>query len=426
MNIKTFFLPFIITIFFSACVHENLPIKDLKTYSQDPNKYVTKDLTFKNQQKANINFNKKYFSVWDNPKIKISKSVATWGFSYKKREIYLQNFSKASKQWFNKQIENSNFKEFKKVSKRAIMVKNSAVKVFPTIEMMFYNPYTAGEGFPFDYNQNSQIKINTPILVSHYSKDKAWVFIKSASVFGWVKISDIAFVSDKFIKEFKTNNYYIATKDKFNIHDNFFIEKIQLGTIFPKYKQSYLIAKKDLNHNAFIRYIKIDDENIDKKPLKFNSKNIAKVASQLIGEQYGWGGIFNFRDCSSFTKDFFSTFGVFLNRNSSQQIEDGKHFYIKNLSNKKKKEYIIKHAKAFKTLIHLPGHIMLYIGNNKGEPLVMQDVWGVKTRVFLYTKGRNIIGKNIISTLEFGKELQNYDDTKNVLDKIDYITILDE
>lgn len=426
MNLKTVFFTLFIAIFFSACVHQNAQIADLKEYSQNPNDYVTDDLTFNNQQKANKYFDKQYFNVWTNPKISISKRVATWGFVYKKREIYLQNFSKASKQWFDKLIDNSNFDDFKKVSKRAIVVKNSALKVFPTIEMMFYNPYTAGEGFPFDYNQNSQIKINTPILISHFSKDKAWAFIKSASVFGWIKVDNIAFVNNRFIKNFMTNNYYIATKDKFNIYDEFFIEKVQLGTIFPKKNSKYIVAKKDLKHNAYIKYISINEKNIDKKPLKFNTHNISKIASQLIGEQYGWGGIFNFRDCSSFTQDFFSIFGKYLERNSSRQIENGKYIKIKDLSNEEKKEFIAKNAKPFKTLVHLPGHIMLYIGNKNNEPLVMHNVWGVKTRVFLQEKGRNIIGKNIISTLEFGKELATYDDTKNVLDKIESIVILDE
>lgn len=225
MNLKTVFFIIFITIFFSACVHKNVQISDLKDYSQNPKNYLSKNLNFNNQQKEDNYFNKKYFSVWTNPKISISKKVATWGFDYKKREIYLQNFSRATKQWFDKQIENSNFDEFKKASKKAIVIKNSALKVFPTIQMMFYNPYKAGEGFPFDYNQNSQIKINTPILISHFSKDKAWAFIKSASVFGWIKVDNIAFVDKNFIKEFMTNNYYIATKDKFNIYDNFYIEK---------------------------------------------------------------------------------------------------------------------------------------------------------------------------------------------------------
>ncbi|WP_404317666.1 SH3 domain-containing protein [Malaciobacter canalis] len=422
----TFFL-FIIITFFTACSNKNIQIQDLKTYSQNPKDYLKNEsFTFKNQNRYNKKFYDKYFEVWNNPTIKISKKTASWGFLYKKKDIYLQNFSKASKQWFDKQIENSNFNEFKSKLQKAITIKNSNIKVLPTKQMMFYNPYNAGEGFPFDYNQNSSIKINTPILVSHFSKDKAWAFIKTSSFYGWIDIRDIAFVDEEFIKKFKTKNYAVAVKDKFNIYKKHFIENIQLGTIFPYEKDKFFVAAKKSNQKAFIKTININKENISLKPLKFNNKNLRKIAQELIKEQYGWGGILGFRDCSSFTQDFFSSFGIYLDRNSKQQIKNGKYYKIKNFTNKKKKEFILKNAKAFKSLIYLKGHIMLYIGNIKDEPLVMHNVWGVKTRVFLNKKGRNIIGKNIISSLEFGKELETYDDTNTVLDKIEGIIVLDE
>ncbi len=133
--------------------------------------------------------------------------------------------------------------------------------------MMFYNPYNAGQGFPFDYNQNSFIKINTPILVSHLSKDKAWAFIKTSSYFGWIDIRNIAFVDEYFIKKFKTNNYAVAIKDKFNIYKDHFIENIQLGTIFPYKKNKFFVAVKDKNQKAFIKTIKINKNYISLKPL---------------------------------------------------------------------------------------------------------------------------------------------------------------
>ncbi len=68
---------------------------------------------------------------------------------------------------------------------------------------MFLNPSKAGEGFPFDYNQNSSIKINTPLLVSHYSKDKTWIFVQSHFALGWLRVDSISFVDDDFINEFK-------------------------------------------------------------------------------------------------------------------------------------------------------------------------------------------------------------------------------
>lgn len=420
-----FFL--LIISFFTACSNKNIEIQDLKTYSQNPKEYLkNKSFTFKNQSSYNKKFYKNYFLVWNNPKIEINKKEASWAFLYKNKQIYLQNYSKASKQWFNKQIQNSNFKEFKSKLKKAITIKNSNIRVFPTKQMMFYNPYSAGQGFPFDYNQNSSIKINTPILISHFSKDKAWAFIKTSSFYGWIDIRDIAYVDEDFIKKFKTNNYAVAIKDKFNIYKNYFIENIQLGTIFPYEKNKFFVAAKDKNQKAFIKTIQINKNYISLEPLQFNSKNLTKIAQELIKEQYGWGGILGFRDCSSFTQDFFSSFGVYLDRNSKQQINNGKYYRIKEFTNKKKKEFILKYGKAFKSLIYLKGHIMLYIGNIKDEPLVMHNVWGVKTRIFLNKKGRNIIGKNIISSLEFGKELATYDDMNTVLDKIEGIVILDE
>lgn len=424
--LKAIFFLLIISLF-TACSNKNIEIQDLKTYSQNPKQYLKNEsFTFKNQSSYNKRFYKNYFLVWDNPKIEISKKDASWGFLYKNKQIYLQNYSKASKQWFNNQIQNSNFKEFKSKLQKAITIKNSNVRVFPTKQMMFYNPYNAGQGFPFDYNQNSFIKINTPILVSHLSKDKAWAFIKTSSYFGWIDIRNIAFVDEDFIKKFKTNNYAVAIKDKFNIYKDHFIENIQLGTIFPYKKNKFFVAVKDKNQKTFIKTIKINKNYISLKPLQFNSKNLRKIAQELIKEQYGWGGILGFRDCSSFTQDFFSSFGIYLDRNSKQQIKNGKYYKIKNFTSENKKKFIIKHGKAFKSLIYLKGHIMLYIGNIKGEPLVMHNVWGVKTRVFLNKEGRNIIGKNIISSLEFGKELETYENMNTVLDKIEGIIILDE
>ena len=414
------------SIFFTACSNKNIQIKDLEKYSQNPDSYINDNIFFKNQDIYNEKFFKNYFTVWDEPIIDISKKEATWGFYYTKKDIYLQNFSKATKEWFDNQIENSNFDNFKKELKKAITIKNSDVRVFPTKEMMFYNPYKAGEGFPFDYNQNSSIKINTPILISHYSKDKAWAYIRTNSFYGWISMDDIAFVDEKFIKKFKTNNYALTTKDKMNIYDDFYIEKLQLATLIPYKNNNFYIAKKDKKHNAYLTKIKIDKGNISLKPLVFNKKNISKISKQLIGEQYSWGGALGFRDCSSFTQDFFASFGIYINRNSKGQTKNGKYITLENLTKKEKINYIVQKGKPFKTLIYLKGHIMLYIGVNNNEPLVMHNVWGVRTKNILNEEGRNIIGKNIISTLNYGNELINYDRQNTIVDKIKGIVILDE
>ena len=85
---------------------------------------------------------------------------------------------------------------------------------------MFLDPQKAGEGFPFDYNQNSSIKMNTPIFISHFSKDKAWVFVESNFATGWLNTKDIAYIDDVLINKFKSGTYFVATEDNFPIYKN--------------------------------------------------------------------------------------------------------------------------------------------------------------------------------------------------------------
>jgi len=89
-----------------------------------------------------------------------------------------------------------------------------------------------------------------------------------------------------------------------------------------------------------------------------------------------------------------------------------------------KKEFIIKNAIPFKTLIYLPGHIMIYVGEKNNEPLVFHNMWGVKTLDSDGNYGRNIIGKAAVTTLRPGSELNNYVEKYSVLRRIKSITML--
>jgi len=375
-------------------------------------------------QKASKDFFEKYFKPWNATKVSTSKIEAMWGHSYKSKQIYLENHQLATSQWFDKQIDNSNFDSFNTLAKKAITLKNTNVRVLPTNSPMFYDPTLPGEGFPFDYNQNSAIKINTPIIVSHLSKDRAWAYIESSAISGWVEIATIAFVDKNFIQEFKTSNYFVSVKEKFPIYDPIFREYVKVATIFPKKDDKYIIAKEDESQNATISYIDLNLDEVESMPLAFNTQNRVKIAKQLLDEPYSWGGLFNNRDCSSFTQDYFATFGKFLHRNSKAQLSNGKYLDMSNLSNDEKKEFMRKNAVPFSTLVYLKGHIMLYIGVKENEPLVMHDMWSVRLKDDAGKKYRYIIGKTSITTLEPGKGMKFFDEETNLLNRIQGIVIL--
>lgn len=420
-SFKQLSLILISTLLFTACsMKEPVSPKkdDLIELSKSANDY------FINQNEATNDYFNKYFRPWNASKVSYSKSEAMWGQSYKYKKIYLENHNLATPEWFDKQIDNSNFEEYNLSPKKAITLENVNVRVLPTNSVMFYNPTTPGEGFPFDYNQNSSLKINTPIIVSHLSKDRAWAFIESGIVGGWVEIKNIAFVDEKFINEFKTSKYYVTVKEKFPIYEPIFREYVKVGTIFPKKENYYIIAKKDDNQNAIISYIYLNDDEVEAMPLAFNSINRVRILNQLLDEPYGWGGLLNNRDCSSFTQDFFVPFGKFLHRNSKAQTSNGKFLDVSKFTLEEKKAYIKKHGVPFSTLVYLKGHIMLYVGIKDNEPLVVHNIWSVRLKNNSGVKYRHIIGKATITTLEPGKEMKDFDEDNNILKKVTGIVIL--
>lgn len=420
---KQILLILVITLLFSACSVKEPVLSQAKNSDIEVLATTANDNSFNSTEVLKDFFNK-YFKPWNSTKVSFPKLEAMWGQSYKNKKVYLENHQLATASWFDKQIENSNFNDYNILPKKAITLKNVNIRVLPTNSPMFYDPTQPGEGFPFDYNQNSSLKINTPIIVSHLSKDRAWAYIESSTVGGWVEIGTIAYVDNDFIQEFKTSNYFVSVKEKFPIYDPIFREYVKVATIFPKKNNKYIIAKKDDNQNAYISYIDLNNDEVESMPLAFNSENRIKIAKQLIDEPYGWGGLLNNRDCSSFTQDYFATFGKFLHRNSKAQLSNGKYFDMSKLTNNEKKEFMKNNGVPFSTLVYLKGHIMLYIGIKENEPLVLHNMWSVRLKDSNGRKYRHIIGKAMVTTLEPGKGIKDFDEDTNILNKIQGIVVL--
>ena len=94
--------------------------------------------------------------------------------------------------------EDVNFSQFLSVNKRAITLKETSIRAFPTMLPLFLDPNRAGEGYPFDYLQNSTIHAYKPIYISHYSKNKEWVFIYTSFTYGWIKSNEFVFINKQY------------------------------------------------------------------------------------------------------------------------------------------------------------------------------------------------------------------------------------
>jgi len=377
---------------------------DMKIYPQNLNYYAKQVVAMprSRQLKYDNNYNYRYFLPWSLNYIDAVKHDIGWeSRMVSNRPIYYANGSRVSQKTIQSWLNNANMDSLNTKGIKAITIKHTSLHAMPTYSS-FYLAKRGKYIFDFNYNQNTAIYPNTPLLISHFSKDKRWAYVLAPFSTGWVNTNSIAIANKNFIKAFKSGSYAVAIKDNLRLlKNNHSYTLVKLGTIFPIEKKSYLIATKSKDGFAKLEPIIIKNSNtIAKKPLAFNAANVAKVAKEFVGEPYGWGGGFYCRDCSATTRDFFGVFGIFLSRNSAKQAKEGYRVRIPKGSYNFRKNFILTHAKPFRSLMYVPGHIVIYLGQYKGEPIIMHTYWGVRKKDF----SKIITARTIITSLEAGKE----------------------
>ena len=399
----------LIILLFLGCSNKNPPI--LK-YEQNATKLVEKIKPLHVEIDV---FESRYFMPWSIGKINLEKEKASWAnFVYtKKNKYFAQNLQPWDKKRLKKIISNTNFENYNTVKKYAITTKMSQTRNLPTNKPFFKNPKIGGEGFPFDYMQNTLLHVNTPLFVSHLSSDGAWAFIQSPVSTGWIKTDEFRYIDAKERYKFIQSPKIIITKDNIALYDNNQKYKlhVKLGAIFAKLKED-----DEFYYNNDVRIPKKYAKNF---PIQYNKENVLQITNELLEEPYGWGGYFEGRDCSAMIKDFFAPFGIWLPRNSALQKDAGINIDLRGLSDKEKEYTIQKYAFPFLSLLYLQGHIMLYVGEEDSKSLVMHNMWGVKTE----DKKRIVIGKAVISDLYLGKNQKEVDKNKLLVKRVKTLII---
>lgn len=397
------------------------PVADLVNLPQDAGAYNTLPphallLPAEIQDAAYTHFLTEHFGPWHRTAPKHTAKEVFWGLDlYPKKELYGQNTLMRDSAWLENLRKASRVDKYPSMGRKAIAVSNTSMRVLPTSEPAFYDFARAGEGFPFDYMQNSLVLAGTPLYASHISEDKAWILVESRFAYGWVPVKEIAWVDDTFAASFQTGSYGTFTEDDVPVTDmdgNYRLTA-HIGTLLPVMKGGeaadgfvFLIPARTVKGDAVLHIAYAPDAVTASTPIPATPANFAKLTNNMLGRPYGWGGLYEGRDCSAATMDLMAAFGIYLPRNSSQQIKVGTTASLKDMNDTTKKQFIVNTGTPFLTLIRKPGHIMLYIGERDGQPVIFHSVWGLKTQEG-DTYGRKVIGRAVITSLEPGIEMDN-------------------
>lgn len=149
-----------------------------------------------------------------------------------------------------------------------------------------------------------------------------------------------------------------------------------------------------------MRTMLVDDTTAVPMPWTLTPRHMAQVMKQMIGRPYGWGNTLFYNDCSAETRSLFAPFGIWLPRHSSDQLRAGHRTDLRNADIDTRLRTLAERGKPLMTLIHIDGHIMLYLGNTQIDgqtvPMTYQNVWGLSPAD---NSRRNVIGGSVILPL---------------------------
>jgi len=401
-------------------------VNDLERFEQSMAPYVEKNgVDRENLFEVQNSFEMRYFSPWGYIAAPQKVEEVTWPLRAF-RGGYGSNLKPVPPLWFEEMKQQSNFEAYGTINKKAITLKWMDIRAFPTDKPLYKNPALPGEGYPFDLLQNSSVNYNEPIFISHTSKDGAWSYIFTNNVSGWVKSDGITLINDETALMIQKSEKAFLIEDNIALLDNTnrFIAYSRVGMVLPLERvegDNYYVKAIDTNSSTKILSLPKHSAHIGVSRL--NKSDLIAIGTQLLKNTYGWGGMYGERDCSSMIRDMMTPFGIWLPRNSSAQARKGDIVSFTELSDDEKLFLIKEKGIPFETIIYLKGHVLLYVGTYQDSVMVMHNVWGVRTLDKQGNRGRHIIGKAVISTLELGADLEDFDPAMKLLSRVESMNI---
>jgi hypothetical protein len=261
-----------------------------------------------------------------------------------------------------------------------IMVQNTDQRVIPTDDII-----VRGENgsTSFDRNQMSSLELGTPVVI--LLERESWLYVRSSHTEGWVHTNTVArctraqaarwenptksgvkfamvvrYKAPVYLDESLTDYYgWLPLGDKLLVNSN---GNLVLPTRAP-------------NGKLFEREVYVEPKYINMGYLPYTSRTMLNISFEMLNAPYGWGGMFGEQDCSSFLIKLFSTVGIVLPRNSAQQGNSGKMVYTQSTTAMPSREMLDFFGIPGATLVQMPGHVMLYIGSERGHAYVIHAMW---------------------------------------------------
>ena len=242
----------------------------------------------------------------------------------------------------------------------------------------------------FDQVQNNALDIGTPVAILHESADRQWSYVMGPSSDGWVETDKVAVCSQEQLDNIMNRPFVTVVRAKGNVYLDEALTQyygfVRMGA------KLFLMGDSAQDVLAVVLPTRRQDGALEVKAgylkrqetcpgvLSYTPRHIIEQAFEMRHTPYGWGGANGQQDCSQFVQEVFATVGVALPRNSSDQAKVGQLIrrFAEDQSDGQRRQAVVMQAIPGASLLHMNGHVMLYIGDVAGRPYAIHDVWAYR------------------------------------------------
>jgi hypothetical protein len=207
-------------------------------------------------------------------------------------------------------------------------VRRTDLRTFPTSTASSEDD----ESDDFDLFQETAVNIAEPLAILHRSGDGVWLYVQIYNYRGWLRAADVALSPSRqaWNEKRRSGKFLVITGAKVVPREAVMGKPVPdwragMGSRLPLlgmeqggYAVEIPLRNSDGNvywHKAWIH----GKADVSTGFLPYTRANILRQAFKMLGEDYGWGGLGEGRDCSSFIMDIYNVFGIWSPRNADQQ-----------------------------------------------------------------------------------------------------------
>jgi hypothetical protein len=287
-----------------------------------------------------------------------------------------------------------------------MLVKRGDVRAFPTDTVFTEEPKT----IDFDLFQLTILPAGSPVVILHQSKNGKWYYIQSMICKGWVKRENIALAKNKkeVFDYVNSDKFLMVTESRIETEPNPFVKEIsnilfQMGDKIPLIGFGEIPESIPLNnlhaqspHGCYVVKIPVKDKeghlefrlaliarsnDICEGYLPYTRRNIIRQAFKLLGERYGWNGMFTRRDCSQFIMNIYRTMNIIIPGYTKMQEEGTAGKSIKFSGSIQRRESVLNKLQPG-DVIHLKGHVVMYLGRVEDNYYIIHSGsgYGIKSK----------------------------------------------